>query len=129
MELQQVGEGDVEQVTTDTKIEEGETQTDKPSDTTTQTDTEQLTEPTSTEGDMSVNNQIESFANRIVEGGNQESFSEDAIQFYAENKEAIDNAVSQKKKQQPKTQSKERALALKIARGDTEFSNAETVKK
>jgi hypothetical protein len=74
---------------------------------------------------MSVNNQIESFANRIVEGGNQESFSEDAIQFYAENKEAIDNAVSQKKKQQPKTQSKERALALKIARGDTEFSNAE----
>ena len=125
VELQQVGEGDVEQVTTDTKIEEGETQTDKPSDTTTQTDTEQLTEPTSTEGDMSVNNQIESFANRIVEGGNQESFSEDAIQFYAENKEAIDNAVSQKKKQQPKTQSKERALALKIARGDTEFSNAE----
>jgi len=125
VELQQVGEGDVEQVTTDTQIEEGETQTDKPSDTTTQTDVEQLTEPTSTEGDMSVNNKIESFANRIVEGGNQESFSEDAIQFYAENKEAIDNAVAQKKKQQPKTQSKERALALKIARGDTEFSNAE----
>ena len=125
VELQQVGEGDVEQVTPDTQVQEGETQTDKPSDTTTETDVEQLTEPTSTKEGMSVNNQIESFANRIVEGGNQESFSEDAIQFYAENKEAIDNAVSQKKKQQPKTQSKERALALKIARGDTEFSNAE----
>jgi hypothetical protein len=125
VELQQVGEGDVEQVTTDTKIEEGETQTDKPSDTTTKTDTEQLTQPTSTEGDMSVNNQIESFANRIVEGGNQESFSEDAIQFYAENKEAIDNSVAKKRNQLPKDKSKQRALAVKIARGDTEFSDAE----
>ena len=125
VELQQVGEGDVEQVTPDTKIEEGETQTDKPSDTTTQTDTEQLTQPTSTEGDMSVNNQIESFANRIVEGGNQESFSEDAIQFYAENKEAIDNSVAKKRNQLPKDKSKQRALAVKIARGDTEFSDAE----
>jgi hypothetical protein len=125
VELQQVGEGDVEQVTPDTQIEEGETQTDKPSDTTTKTDTEQLTQPTSTEGDMSVNNQIESFANRIVEGGNQESFSEDAIQFYAENKEAIDNSVAKKRNQLPKDKSKQRALAVKIARGDTEFSDAE----
>jgi len=39
-----VGEGDVEQVTPDTQVQEGETQTDKPSDTTTETDTEQLTE-------------------------------------------------------------------------------------
>jgi len=125
VELQQVGEGDVEQVTTDTQIEEGETQTDKPSDTTAETDVEQLTEPTSTEGDMSVNNKIESFANRIVEGGNQESFSEDAIQFYAENKEAIDNSVAKKRNQLPKDKSKQRALAVKIARGDTEFSDAE----
>jgi len=125
VELQQVGEGDVEQVTTDTQVQEGETQTDKPSDTTTQTDVEQLTEPTSTEGDMSVNNKIESFANRIVEGGNQESFSEDAIQFYAENKEAIDNSVAKKRNQLPKDKSKQRALAVKIARGDTEFSDAE----
>ena len=44
VELQQVGEGDVEQVTPDTQIEEGETQTDKPSDTTTETDVEQVTE-------------------------------------------------------------------------------------
>ena len=44
VELQQVGEGDVEQVTPDTKVPEGETQTDKPSDTTTETDVEQVTE-------------------------------------------------------------------------------------
>ena len=125
VELQQVGEGDVEQVTTDTQVQEGETQTDKPSDTTTEGDVEQVTQPTSTEGDMSVNNKIESFANRIVEGGNQESFSEDAIQFYAENKEAIDNSVSKKRNQLPKDKSKQRALAVKIARGDTEFSDAE----
>jgi hypothetical protein len=74
---------------------------------------------------MSVNNKIESFANRIVEGGNQESFSEDAIQFYAENKEAIDNSVAKKRNQLPKDKSKQRALAVKIARGDTEFSDAE----
>ena len=42
VELQQVGEGDVEQVTTDTQIEEGETQTDKPSDKTTEGDVEQV---------------------------------------------------------------------------------------
>lgn len=74
---------------------------------------------------MSVNNKIESFANRIVEGGNQESFSDDAIQFYAENREAIDKAVAQKKKNIPKDKSRERTLAIKIARGDTEFSNAD----
>ena len=54
VELQQVGEGDVEQVTPDTQIEEGETQTDKPSDKTTEGDVEQVVEPTSTEEGMSV---------------------------------------------------------------------------
>jgi len=54
VELQQVGEGDVEQVTPDTQDKKGETQTDKPSDTTTETDVEQLTEPTSTKEGMSV---------------------------------------------------------------------------
>ena len=54
VELQQVGEGDVEQVTPDTQVQEGETQTDKPSDTTTETDVEQLTESTEA-GDVSVN--------------------------------------------------------------------------
>jgi len=218
VELQQVGEGDVEQFTTDTQVQEGETQTDKPSDKTAETDVEflkpnapdsagryenyssdkvevnisaqndqgqpstgkktdyrfevrvntsqdgqmtrsnaltktfktsaeakayaekiaandaaktkktdaeQVTQPTSTKEGMSVNNKIESFANRIVEGGNQESFSEDAIQFYAENKEAIDNSVAKKRNQLPKDKSKQRALAVKIARGDTEFSDAE----
>jgi hypothetical protein len=42
VELRQVGKGNVEQVTPDTKIEEGETQTDKPSDTTTKTNAEQV---------------------------------------------------------------------------------------
>lgn len=42
VELRQVGEGDVESDTTQTKEEESETQTDTTSDTTTQTDTEQL---------------------------------------------------------------------------------------
>jgi hypothetical protein len=133
VELRQVGEGDAGQVTTDTQVEESETQTDTTSDTTTETDAEQVSiltesQPTSTEEGMSVNNEnsVESFANRIVqEGVNQEGYSDEAIQFYSENKEAIDNAVSQKKKQQPKTKSKERALAIKIARGDTEFSDAE----
>jgi len=40
--LQQVGEGDTQQVTTDTKVEKGDTKTDQASDTTTETDTEQL---------------------------------------------------------------------------------------
>ena len=76
---------------------------------------------------MSVNNEnsVESFANRIVEQDGTQDFSEDALQFYAENKEAIDNAVSQKKKNVPKDKSRERSLAIKIARGDTEFSNAD----
>ena len=55
VELQQVGEGDVEQVTPDTQVQEGETQTDKSSDKTTEGDVEQVTEPTSTEEGMSVN--------------------------------------------------------------------------
>jgi hypothetical protein len=55
VELQQVGEGDVEQVTPDTQVQEGETQTDKPSDKTTEGDVEQVTQPTSTEKGMSVN--------------------------------------------------------------------------
>ena len=42
--LQQVGEGNVEQDTTGTKIEEGDTQTDQVTDTTTETDAEQLTD-------------------------------------------------------------------------------------
>ena len=42
VELQQVGEGDVEQVTPDTQVQEGETQTDKPSDKTAETDVEFL---------------------------------------------------------------------------------------
>lgn len=76
---------------------------------------------------MSVNNEnsVESFANRIVEQDGTQDFSEDALQFYAENKEAIDNAVSQKQKNVPKDKSRERSLAIKIARGDTEFSNAD----
>ena len=52
--LQQVGEGDSEQVTSVAQTQEGETQTDTTSDTTTEGDTEQLVEPTSTEEGMSV---------------------------------------------------------------------------
>ncbi len=40
--LQQVREGDTQQVTTETKVEEGETKADTTSDTTTETDTEQV---------------------------------------------------------------------------------------
>jgi DNA-binding transcriptional regulator YbjK len=82
-------------------------------------------QPTSTEEGMSVKNKIESFANRIVEGEGQSDFSDDALQFYAENQEAIDKVVAQKKKNIPKDKSRERALAIKIARGDKEFSNAD----
>ena len=42
VELRQVGEGDVEQVTPGAQVEEGDTQTDTTSDKTAQTDTEQL---------------------------------------------------------------------------------------
>lgn len=44
VELQQVGEGDTKQVTTETQVGESDTKTDQVSDTTTQTDTEQLTD-------------------------------------------------------------------------------------
>ena len=44
VELQQVGKGDPKQVTTDTQVGESDTKTDQVSDTTTQTDTEQLTD-------------------------------------------------------------------------------------
>jgi hypothetical protein len=213
-----VGEGDTQQVTTDTKVEEGETKTDTTSDTTTQTDTEllkpnapdsagraesyssdrvevtisslneqgqpstgkstdysfqvgvnvkqggqmtrssilsksfktskeakayaekiaakdaaktkktdteQITETSSEKEVMSVNNKVESFANRIIEQDGTTQFSDDALQFYAENQEAIDKAVAQKKKNIPKDKSRKRVLAVKIARGDKEFSNAD----
>ncbi len=42
MGLQQVGEGDTQQVTTDTQVEEGDPQTDTTSDKTTQTDTKKV---------------------------------------------------------------------------------------
>ena len=49
--LQQVGEGDTQQVTTDTKVEEGETQIDTTSDTTTETGVEQLADTPQVFGD------------------------------------------------------------------------------
>jgi len=70
-------------------------------------------------------NLIESFANRIITQKGITEFSEEALQFYAENQEAIDALVSQKRKGLPKDKSKERSLALKIARGDTDFSDAD----
>ena len=88
-------------------------------------DAESQTQPASKEEGMSVKNKIESFANRIIEQEGTTNFSDDALQFYAENQESIDKAVAQKKKNIPKDKSKERALALKIARGDTDFSNAD----
>lgn len=88
-------------------------------------DAESQTQPASKEEGMSVKNKIESFANRIIEQEGTTDFSDDALQFYAENQESIDKAVAQKKKNIPKDKSKERALALKIARGDTDFSNAD----
>jgi len=123
--LQQVGEGDTQQVTTDTQVEEGDTKTDQTSDTTTKTDTEQVTQPTSTEEGMSVNkeNKIESFANRLVDGESTQEFGDEAQQFYAENQSAIDELVIQKRKDVPKNESKTRRLATKIANGDTNFSN------
>jgi len=125
--LQQVRKGDTQQVTTETKVEEGETQTDTTSDTTAETDTEQLTEPSAVEQDMSVNNEldnkIESFSNRIAESDSSTELSEEAQQFYSENQEAIDNRVSEIRKQLPKDKSKTRRLATKIANGDTNYSN------
>jgi len=120
-----VGEGDVESSVTQEGDTETETETDQTIDTTTQTDTEQITETSSEKEVMSVNNKVESFANRIIEQDGTTQFSDDALQFYAENQEAIDKAVAQKKKNIPKDKSRERALAVKIARGDKEFSNAD----
>ena len=198
--LQQVGEGNVEQDNTGTKIEEGDTQTNKVVDTTTETDAEQLADTPQVFGDnpltsievsenyndigkqrrdklrviaqmelnneitteeqldlreesfrnmkkatesfksktkttqtdttsetevMSVNkdNKIESFANRLVDGESTQEFGDEAQQFYAENQSAIDELVTQKRKDVPKNESKTRRLATKIANGDTNFSN------
>ncbi len=123
--LRQVGEGDVESSVTPEGDTETETETDQTSNTTTQTDTEQIAETSSEKEVMSVNNKVESFANRIIEQDGTTQFSDDALQFYAENQEAIDKAIAQKKKNIPKDKSRERALAIKIARGDKEFSNAD----
>ncbi len=71
-----------------------------------------------------VENNLESFANRVVEGG-IENFSPEALQFYAENKEVLDQLIQEKQKQEPKTASKERSLAMRIAEGKTEFTDAE----
>jgi len=68
VELRQVGEGDIESDTTQTKEEESETQTDTASDTITQTDTEQLTDTTSETEVMSVNKErVDSIVDGIVE--------------------------------------------------------------
>ena len=67
VELQQVGEGDVG-TDTETKVEEGDTQTDTTIDTTTETDVEQLTETTSETEVMSVNKErVDSIVDGIVE--------------------------------------------------------------
>ena len=71
-----------------------------------------------------VSNDIESFANRIIEGG-IDDFSPEALQFYAENKEVLDQIIRSKQKEAPKTASKERSLATRIADGQTEFTAAE----
>ena len=71
-----------------------------------------------------VENNLESFANRVVEGG-IENFSPEALQFYAENKEVLDQLIQEKQRQAPKTASKERSLAMRIADGQTEFTDAE----
>jgi hypothetical protein len=69
-------------------------------------------------------NELESFANRVVEDG-IESLSDDALQFYADNKEALDKIIQEKQKQKPKTESKARSLALKIVEGKQDFSDSE----
>jgi len=89
--LQQVGEGDVEQVTTDTQVKEGETQADTTSDTTTEGDAEQLVEPTSTEEGMSVNKErVDSIVDGIVkktksrnvgESTNPQKVADNAIEY------------------------------------------------
>lgn len=91
VELRQVGEGDVGQVTTETQVEEGETQADKPSDTTTEGDAEQLVEPNSTEEGMSVNKErVDSIVDGIVkktksrnvgEQTNPQKLADNAIEY------------------------------------------------
>ena len=71
-----------------------------------------------------VDNNLESFANRIIEGG-VDSFSDQALQFYAENKDAIDNLVKEKQKQVPKDDSNIRRLAVRIADGQQNFSDTD----
>ena len=66
VELQQVGEGDVEQVTPDTQVQEGETQTDKSSDKTAEGNVEQVAEPTSTEEGVSVKKESETQPSEVV---------------------------------------------------------------
>ena len=91
------------------------------------TDTEQLTETTSETEVMSVNNEldnkIESFANRMADADTSNELSDEAIEFYSENQEAIDKRVSEIRKESPKDKSKTRRLATKIAKGETNFSN------
>jgi hypothetical protein len=66
--LQQVGEGNVEQVITETQVDEGDTQTNQVVDTTTESDTEQLTDTTSETEVMSVNKErVDSIVDGIVE--------------------------------------------------------------
>ena len=83
------------------------------------------TQPSSAKKGMSVNNdnKVESFANRLVDGESTQEFGDEAQQFYAENQSAIDELVTQKRKDVPKNESKTRRLATKIANGDTNFSN------
>ena len=71
-----------------------------------------------------VDNNLESFANRIIEGG-IDNFSDEALQFYAENKDAIDNLVKEKQKKVPKDNSNIRRLAVRIADGQQNFSDAD----
>ncbi len=76
---------------------------------------------------MSVNNdldnKIESFANRMADADTSNELSDEAIEFYSENQEAIDKRVSEIRKKLPKDKSKTRRLATKIAKGETNFSN------
>jgi hypothetical protein len=76
------------------------------------------------EEQAALNKEIESFANRIVKDGTQD-FGDDAITFYEENQEVIDNLVTEKNKEVARDASKQRNLAVKIARGDDNFSDAD----
>ena len=76
---------------------------------------------------MSVNNEldnkIESFSRRMADADTSNELSDEAIEFYSENQEAIDKRVSEIRKESPKDKSKTRRLANKIAKGETNFSN------